>query len=464
MKLIGIVLIIYLVQGINSDALIDLQKTLGSLTKSLFGLLGSSGSESASKKGSNGPSATPIKLDNIQLSLQTVFADVDNAVQSIDPLSTLSSLPKSLDSVFKRISSICRVVGPEVGGIMGLVETALNAVNAALSNLINIIVNSISATVTDLSSAIDQGLDDIIQSLIGLVEATKTMLRSIKNRTPAILSSVNAIIKNSIVAAFKSMRSVSSNLQELDKFITPQLSHMIKVLPEQMADIEVPDLNVLMDVDAIVAELQKCSDGAIIDVEMVSSALEDSRSGVDVIVTGISTSQPDDEEWQDLFDKLKEKISKSVDEILHLVEHVTQQKPEWNQIINTAVMNTLFAIQDLISATSNGNGEKVEPAINNIAVAIQGLLNGLNSVTTAANGKSQPDELVSNILASIERSVQSVNLIVSEVLVATAKGIEGNISSTSILPALSSLIDTCIHAEPATLVTFIPKINDIVNL
>lgn len=398
----------------------------------------------------------PLHLDTIISSLQEVIFNVEDLVG--EPLHVLSNLSTNVDSAFAGISTTFKSLGKAVKGAVGPVDEALGGVKLAVTSLIDSIVNLTSATARELSYAVDNFLKIIIQTFSKLVCTVNGLLKSIQNISKIVASTLQSILKTSIIVVLNSLKTIAISLKELSLFVPVILSTVVKTLDEQITD---SDVSTPIDVYAIISELLKCSEGTIVDVEIISSALDGSSKNVDIVITAISTSPPCDGRWIIPFEELSSAITRSFEEIICTIESVTKVVPDWSQQINPTIMEVLFATQILIEiaiSISNGNDEDLEMAFINIAVNIRCLLNALDSITTAAN--LQINKLAcSNTLESIQLSVQSVIGNVNDVFIATSIALR--ISETSILSAFISTLDIAIYALPSELLTLIPAIDEI---
>lgn len=380
-------------------------------------------------------------MSSITASLQDVFGNFDSV--------KLSGLSNSVNSAFKSITPTCHKLNSEASGIVGSVDVALGGVNLALSHLIDTILTLKSATVRQLSSAIDNAIKKIIKTLAGLVRAVKGVIKSIARVTSIVYSALQAIIKTSIIIVLKSFNTVRTSLVENESFVTPLLSTVLKTVSEEVEDL---DVNIPIDIEKIINELSKCSEGTVIDLECTSSALDGSSNRVDIEVSAISTCPHSNGELGVHLDELKSSTSRAFDEIIYTIECAIESLLDWNDTISPAIMKNLFAIQDLIDAAlsaSGGNAETLEQAIVNIALGVQSILHALDSITSMA--KKEPSEHRSSALKLIQHGCYTVISIDYNIFFAISVPIDGLVSPSSILSPLTATLEVAIDGSPSEL-------------
>lgn len=276
-----------------------------------------------------------LNLGTITSSLQEVIFNVQELVS--DPLSILANVSTSVNGAFVGIITTCKSLGKTVKGIVGSVDKALSGVSLAITSFIDSIESLTSTTVGELSHHINFSLKEIIQSFVKLVGT----VRSIQNTSSKVSAALESILKASIIVTRDSLKTISIGLNELNLFVPVKLATVVKTLEEQVTDL---DVTLPVDIDDIVDRLQSCSEGTVVDMEMVSSTLDGSTDNVDVVISAISTCPPDGR-WAPPLDELLSVISRSFDEILCTIESVTQVVPDWNQLICPATLNVLVSTQ-----------------------------------------------------------------------------------------------------------------------
>lgn len=376
-------------------------------------------------------------------------------------MTILPNLLKSVNGAFAGISSTLKSLRKEVKGVIGLVENALGGVNLSITSLIDSIVDLTTATVRQLSSAVDDSLKNIIQTFVKLVDTVNKLLKTIKNISSTAISSLQSILKASLIVAKNSLKTISISLKELTHFVPVVLSTVVKTLDEQVTD---SDVSVPIDVDAIISDLQKCSEGTVVDVEIVSSTLDGTSEYVDIVITAISTCPPVDGKWGVPLEDLGSAIRRSFEEILCVIESVTKKLPDWNSIIRPTITKTLLDTEELIKlaiSVSNGNVEDQESAYKTVALSVRDVLNALDSITTLAT--CQNNELAANTLESIQLSVQSVVGNANDVFDAISLTIGEHVCDASILFQLLPTLDIAINGQQTELLTIIPAIEEIVT-
>lgn len=392
---------------------------------------------------------TTLNLDSITESLQDVLVDVGSLVGL-----SLPSLSNSVNNLFTSITSSCHLLISKVNGIVDSLDGVIGSVSSAVKHLIDTLATKSPTSVRKLSYTIDDDLDNIFKTFAALVDAVGKLITTIT--TSNVGSALQAVLKTTIVVVFNSLTTIQMDLNNNQQFVTPLLSATNKILSEEIT--APADMTAEIDIDKIVRELRKCSAGTVVDVECVSSAIDGSSSGVDIVVTAISSSPPYDGQWDVPLEELKSSTERSLDEISYICDCITKALPGWRALTSAAIMSTSNAIQKLIDSallTSNGDSDTLETSIVNIAEAIQMMLHSLDAITS----DKERSQLESDALKSIERAYYDIISIVYSVFYAVLPAIDGYVSASSILAALTAILEVAVEGSPSSLLDILAAIN-----